>query len=127
MWSGKVSWKNGLGCQICSILGWSFGLFSSPFLRLCFGQLISAKYCSFAYHIVAILPEVKFEEVQSSLECANVPCGARSIKMWMGSSRFLMKSLKHVSTEMSLHVLAYNLKRVMNILGNQKFIAALSS
>jgi hypothetical protein len=28
-----------------------------------------------------------------------------------------MKTLKHVSTEMSLHVLAYNLKRVMKILG----------
>lgn len=50
-----------------------------------------------------------------------------TIKMWMGSSHFLMKSLKHVSTEMSLHVLAYNLKRVMNIMGNQKFIAVLSS
>jgi hypothetical protein len=40
-----------------------------------------------------------------------------TIKLWMGSSHFLMKTLKHVSTEMSLHVLAYNLKRVMKILG----------
>jgi hypothetical protein len=35
----------------------------------------------------------------------------------MGSAHFLMKTLEHVSTEMSLHVLAYNLRRVMNILG----------
>ena len=35
----------------------------------------------------------------------------------MGSTHFLMRTLKHVSTEMSLHVLAYNLKRVMPILG----------
>ena len=35
----------------------------------------------------------------------------------MGSTHFHMKTLKHVGTEMSLHVLAYNLKRVMNIMG----------
>jgi len=35
----------------------------------------------------------------------------------MGSTHFLMKTIKHVSTEMSLHVLAYNLRRVINILG----------
>ncbi len=35
----------------------------------------------------------------------------------MGSTHFLMKKMKHVGTEMSLHVLAYNLKRVMHILG----------
>ena len=40
-----------------------------------------------------------------------------TLKFWMGSSHFLMKTLKHVGTEMSLHVLAYNLRRVMNILG----------
>jgi transposase len=40
-----------------------------------------------------------------------------TLKFWMGSAHFLMKTLKHVGTEMSLHVLAYNLRRVMNILG----------
>jgi transposase len=40
-----------------------------------------------------------------------------TIKLWMGSAHFLTKTLKRVSTEMSLHVLAYNLKRVMKILG----------
>jgi hypothetical protein len=40
-----------------------------------------------------------------------------TLKFWMGSAHFLMKRLKHVGTEMSLHVLAYNLRRVMNILG----------
>jgi len=40
-----------------------------------------------------------------------------TLKFWMGSAHFLMKTLKHVSTEMSLHVLAYNLRRVINILG----------
>ena len=40
-----------------------------------------------------------------------------TIKAWMGATHFLMKTLEHVSTEMSLHVLAYNMKRVMNIMG----------
>lgn len=41
-----------------------------------------------------------------------------TIKSWMGSAHFLTKALDRVSTEMSLHVLAYNLKRMMRILGN---------
>ena len=40
-----------------------------------------------------------------------------TIKSWMGSTHFLTKTLGRVSTEMSLHVLAYNLKRVMQLLG----------
>jgi transposase len=40
-----------------------------------------------------------------------------TIKLWMGSTHFLMKTLTHVRTEMSLHVLAYNLKRLINMLG----------
>ena len=40
-----------------------------------------------------------------------------TLKHWMGSTHFLMKTLEHVGTEMSLHVLAYNLKRLMNLLG----------
>jgi transposase len=40
-----------------------------------------------------------------------------TIKAWMGSTHFLTKTLARVSTEMSLHVLAYNLKRVMQIIG----------
>ena len=40
-----------------------------------------------------------------------------TIKLWMGSAHFLTKTLDRVSTEMSLHVLAYNLKRLMKLLG----------
>lgn len=40
-----------------------------------------------------------------------------TIKSWMGATHFLTKTLDRVSTEMSLHVLAYNLKRVMKLLG----------
>ena len=40
-----------------------------------------------------------------------------TIKAWMGATHFLTKTLPRVRTEMSLHVLAYNMKRAINILG----------
>ena len=48
-----------------------------------------------------------------------------TFKTWMGSTHFQMKTLKHVSTEMSLHVLAYNLKRAINILGPKPLMEAI--
>jgi len=48
-----------------------------------------------------------------------------SIKAWMGATHFKMKTLKHVGTEMALHVLAYNLKRVMAILGVPQLLRAM--
>ena len=50
-----------------------------------------------------------------------------TIKSWMGSTHFQMKTLKHVGTEMALHVLAYNLTRVMNIVGIKPLIAAIAA
>ena len=41
-----------------------------------------------------------------------------TIKMWMGATHFCDEDSTEVSAEMSLHVLAYNLKRVMKIIGN---------
>ncbi len=48
-----------------------------------------------------------------------------TIKSWLGPTHFQMKTLKHVSTEMSLHVLAYNLKRMLQILGAVPLMAAM--
>jgi hypothetical protein len=45
-----------------------------------------------------------------------------TLKSWMGSAHFLTKTLPRVRTEMSLHVLAYNLKRALNIFGTQTLI-----
>jgi transposase len=50
-----------------------------------------------------------------------------TIKAWMGHTHFLMKRLPNVKTEIGLHVLAYNLKRVMAILGAKPLIAAIQS
>jgi transposase len=50
-----------------------------------------------------------------------------TLKAWMGSTHFLTKTLPRVSTELSLHVLAYNLKRAMNIFGAKTLIAAMKA
>ena len=70
--------------------------------------------------------EAVLEAMQSRLE--KMPDAARirrqtaehvfgTLKSWMGATHFLMKRLPNVRTEMSLHVLAYNMKRAMQIFG----------
>jgi transposase len=48
-----------------------------------------------------------------------------TLKAWMGSTHFLTKTLDHVGTEMSLHVLAYNMKRVINLIGTKRLLEAI--
>ncbi len=48
-----------------------------------------------------------------------------TIKAWMGHTHFLMKRLPNVKTEISLHVLAYNMKRVMALLGTKPLMEAI--
>jgi transposase len=50
-----------------------------------------------------------------------------TIKAWMGATHFKTRRLKNVATEMSLQVLAYNLKRVIAILGVQPLIQAIQA
>ena len=42
-----------------------------------------------------------------------------TLKSWMGSTHFLTRTLPRVSTEMSLHVLAYNIKRMLQMFGTR--------
>lgn len=49
-----------------------------------------------------------------------------TIKSWAGSTHFLTRRFENVSTEMSLHVLAYNLRRMISIFGPRKLIAAIA-
>ena len=67
--------------------------------------------------------ENNYEKMKLRKQTVEHPFG--TIKHWMGSTHFQMKRLKNVKTEMSLHVLAYNMKRVMNILGNTGLIGAI--
>jgi transposase len=46
-----------------------------------------------------------------------------TLKAWMGATHFLTKTLPRVRTEMSLHVLAYNFKRALQLFGTQTLIA----
>ena len=48
-----------------------------------------------------------------------------TFKDWMGRSHFKTRTLKKVETEMSLHVLAYNIKRAIAVLGTDQLIAAM--
>ena len=48
-----------------------------------------------------------------------------TLKGWMDSTHFLTKTLDYVSTEMSLHVLAYNMKRVINLIGTKRLLEAI--
>ena len=48
-----------------------------------------------------------------------------TIKAWMGSTHFLSRTLPQVKTEMSLHVLAYNLKRAINLVGTKPLMEAM--
>jgi transposase len=50
-----------------------------------------------------------------------------TIKAWMGATHFQMRRLKNVSTEMALHVLAYNIKRMINMIGARALIRAMAA
>ena len=63
------------------------------------------------------------EKMRQRRETVEHPFG--TIKYCMGYTHFQMKTLKHVGTEMALHVLVYNLKRVINIIGIAPLIAAM--
>ena len=48
-----------------------------------------------------------------------------TIKAWMGHTHFLMRNLPNVKTEISLHIPAYNMKRVMAVLGTKPLMEAI--
>src|SRR6202140_1522320 len=63
------------------------------------------------------------DAMRTRRETVEHPFG--TLKMRMGATHFLMKTLPKVATEMAMHVLAYNLTRVMNIVGIKPFLAAI--
>ena len=63
------------------------------------------------------------EKMRQRRETVEHPFG--TIKAWMGATHFLTKTLKRVRTEMALHVLAYNLRRLLTILGPAQLMAAI--
>jgi len=80
--------------------------------------------------------EAVLEEMQNRLSNAPEMMRVRkrtvehpfgTLKQWMGATHFLTRRLPGVGAEMSLNVLAYNLKRVMNILGTNNLMKAMSA
>jgi Transposase DDE domain len=63
------------------------------------------------------------DAMRTRRETVEHPFG--TLKMRMGATHFLMKTLPKVATEMALHVLAYNLTRVLNLLGIKPLLAAI--
>jgi Transposase DDE domain len=63
------------------------------------------------------------QSMRQRLETVEHPFG--SIKTCMGATHFLTKTLPKVAAEMALSVLAYNLTRVMNIVGIKQLMAAI--
>lgn len=78
--------------------------------------------------------ESEMEEMQARLDAAPETALLRkqtvehpfgTIKMWMGATHFLTRRFKNVSTEMNLHVLAYNFKRMLSIFGVETLLQKL--
>jgi transposase len=65
------------------------------------------------------------EKMRQRRETVEHPFG--TMKARMGATHFLTKTLPKVATEMALCVLAYNLTRVMNIVGIKRLIAAIAA
>jgi hypothetical protein len=65
------------------------------------------------------------ERMRARRETVEHPFG--TIKSWMGSTHFQMKTLPRVSTEMSLHVLAYNMKRMISLFGVEGLITKMQA
>ena len=63
------------------------------------------------------------EKMRQRRETVEHPFG--TLKARMGATHFLMKTLPKVATEMALHVLAYNMTRVMRIMGVRPMMAAM--
>ena len=80
--------------------------------------------------------EAVLERVQKRLDDdpSKIPLRSKTvehpfgtIKAWMGATHFKMKRMENVATEMSLHVLAYNMTRVMAILGVPGLVRAMKA
>ena len=65
------------------------------------------------------------DRMRARRETVEHPFG--TIKSWMGYTHFQMKTLPRVSTEMSLHVLAYNMKRLINLFGVEGLLAKMQT
>ena len=69
--------------------------------------------------------EQESESMKIRRQTVEHPFG--TIKAWMGATHFLTRTLGRVSTEMSLHIPAYNMKRVINIVGIDRLLNTIAA
>ena len=83
---------------------------------LCFDASRLARNARDWHHLLELCGLVEARVID--LDGVYDPCRPNDrLLLGMGSTHFLTRTLKRVSTEMSLHVLAYNIKRVIAIIG----------
>ena len=97
-------WTN--ACQDCTLMG-----------KCTTGNERRISRCEHEAVLEAVQARLDRNPAKMRLRRQTVEHPFGTIQSWMGSTHFQMKTLKHVRTEMALHVLAYNMKRVMSILG----------
>ena len=96
-------------------------------IKSCFTPSKKRRITRWEYEHVLKAVQRRLDENPSAMrtrrETVEHPFG--TIKARMGATHFLMKRLPRVSGEMALHVLAYNLTRVLNIMGSTPLLAAM--
>jgi len=79
-------------------------------------------------HLVeAMLDRMSRDPALMGLRRSTVEHPFGTIKAWMGATHFRMRTLKNVRTEMAFHVLAYNIKRMISLIGVQGLMRAIAS
>jgi len=79
-------------------------------------------------HLVeAMLDRIGRDPALMGLRRSTVEHPFGTIKAWMGATHFRMRTLKNVRTEMAFHVLAYNIKRMISLIGVQGLMRAIAS
>lgn len=105
---------------------WSSACPSCPIKDKC-TTAVNRRVSRWVHEEVLEVAEARLEGLHDAMRIRKAvvehPYG--TIKHWMGSNHFLTKKNDGVSTEMSLHVLAYNMKRAINLLGPRKILEAM--
>jgi transposase/IS5 family transposase len=112
----KINYVNKLGCGDCSIQSQCTGGTFRTVSRLENEAVLDRMAARLAEH-----PEV----LDRRRETVEHPFG--TIKQWMNQGAFLMRGLEKVRAEFSLTALAYNLRRVLNLVGFAELMAAVAT
>jgi hypothetical protein len=112
----KINYVNKLACGDCAIRSRCTGGKFRAVSRLENEAVLDRMQARLAKHPGVL--DLRRETVEHPFE---------TIKQWMYQGAFLMRGLEKVRAEFSLTALAYNLRRVLNIVGFKGLMAALAT